>query len=95
MNLALSELSRCMDFLTDDSRTVPHGSQNDRSKSCHRAVVQVLKHISGRESPAAATNQRGAIHLFRASPFTSTYQPNTIHSLPAHGDNGRVAYRSV
>jgi membrane-associated phospholipid phosphatase len=69
-------------FLTDDSRTVRTASQMTEAILATGVVVQVLKHISGRESPAAATNQRGAIHLF---PSLSVYQHNQpkYYSFPS------------
>jgi membrane-associated phospholipid phosphatase len=77
-------------FLTDDSRAIRTASQMTEAFLATGAVVQVLKHISGRESPAAATSQRGTISLF---PSLSAYQHNQpkYYSFPS----GHIATTSA
>ncbi len=69
-------------FIVDDSRAIRAASQMTEAILAAGAVVQVLKHISGRESPAAATSQRGAISLF---PSLSAYNKNQpkYYSFPS------------
>jgi len=69
-------------FAASDSRTVRTASQMSEAILATGVVVQLLKHISGRESPIAATSQRGVIRPF---PSISVYQHNQprYYSFPS------------
>ena len=69
-------------FILGDSRALRTASQMTEAILATGAVVQALKHISGRESPIAATSQRGAVRPF---PSLFAYQHNQpkYYSFPS------------
>ncbi len=58
-------------FVENDSRSLVTASQTVEALLACGISVQVLKHITGRESPGAATTSRGVWHFF---PNPGTYQ---------------------
>jgi hypothetical protein len=51
-------------FAADDRRALRTASQATEAILACGVAVQILKHISGRESPLAATSESGAWHVF-------------------------------
>ncbi|MGA7159756.1 MAG: phosphatase PAP2 family protein [Bacteroidota bacterium] len=60
-------------IFSEDSRPLRTASQMTEAILATGVVVQVLKHVSGRESPIAATSQRGVVRPF---PNLFAYQHN-------------------
>ncbi len=70
-HLAIAAGFAAYGLLLNDSRAVRTGSQTVEALLSCGIAVQVLKRISGRESPAAATSSRGT---WRCFPNLRTYQ---------------------
>lgn len=66
----------------DDSRALRTASQTVEALLASGLVVQVLKHVSGRESPQAATSARG---IWRPFPSLGVYNHNQarFYSFPS------------
>ena len=69
-------------FISGDSRLLRTASEMTEAILSTGVVVQVIKHVSGRESPVAATSRRGTIRLF---PSLYSYQHNQpkYYSFPS------------
>lgn len=70
-HLAIAAGFAAYGFLLDDSRAIRTGSQTVEALLSCGIAVQVLKRVSGRESPAAATSPRGT---WRCFPNLRAYQ---------------------
>lgn len=70
-HLAIAAGFAAYGFLLNDSRAIRTGSQTVEALLSCGIAVQVLKRISGRESPAAATSPRGT---WRCFPNLRSYQ---------------------
>jgi hypothetical protein len=69
-------------FITDDSRALRSASQMAEAALATGIVVQVMKRISGRESPIVATQDRGAVRPFPNLFDYQQHQPR-YYSFPS------------
>jgi len=81
-HLAIAGVFGAVGWIADDPRSIRTASETIEGLIASGIVVQVLKHVTGRESPAAATGESGKWRMF---PNLRSYQshPSRYYAFPS------------